>query len=425
MRDKMDSNLYTLKDFMKSDGNVFETEINAFYDFLADGRKKKLFYYERPLLSACKNQVVIYDEYTQSEKEMIMMASNNYLGLSTHPAVVEAGIKAARQYGFGSGSVPLFSGTYDIHKELEKEIAGLFGHEDAVLFSSGYIANIGCIAALGRKNDVIIHDRLNHASLLDGSAFSKASFKVFNHNSPDSLERVLKKCGQYSRKIIVTDGVFSMDGDITNLPVVKDLADRYHAVVIVDDAHALGVIGKTGMGTAEYYGMMGKVDMVTGCMSKALGSIGGFVSSGKEIINYIRYYGRSNMFSSSLPPPDIAAALAAINVMKTEPVHLETLNKNITYMKSNLKKMNFNIGSTESAIIPIIIGDELKLRKMIRSLHELGIYANAVPYPAVPEHLSRIRLGIMSTHTQDDMDKTLAALEFSAKKVKLARFPHN
>jgi len=333
---KMNSNLYTLKDFMKSNGNVFAAEINDFYDFLRDGKEKKLFYYERPLLSPCKNRVVIYDQYTGSEKEMIMMASNNYLGLSTHPNVIKAGINAAQKYGFGSGSVPLFSGTYDIHKKLEKEIAGLFGHEDAVLFSSGYIANVGCIAALARKNDVIIHDRLNHASLLDGSAFSKASFKVFNHNSPDSLEKVLKKCSQY-----------------------------------------------------------------------------------------IRYYGRSNMFSSSLPPPDIAAALAAIEVMKTEPLHLETLNKNIAYMKTNLKKMNFNIGNTESAIIPIIIGDELKLRNMSRCLHEQGIYTNAVPYPAVPEHLSRIRLGIMSTHTKEDMDKTLEALEFGAKKVNLVRLAYN
>jgi glycine C-acetyltransferase len=415
----MNSNLYTLKDFMKCNGNAFAAEINDFYDFLADGKEKKLFYYERPLLSPCKNRVFIYDQYTRSEKEMIMMASNNYLGLSTHPNVIKAGINAAQKYGFGSGSVPLFSGTYDIHKKLEKEIAGLFGHEDAVLFSSGYIANVGCIAALARKNDVIIHDRLNHASLLDGSAFSKASLKVFTHNSPDSLEKVLKKCSQYSRKLIVTDGVFSMDGDIAGLPALKDAADRHNAVIIIDDAHAVGVIGKTGKGTPEYYNMMGKVDIVTGCMSKALGSIGGFVSSTKEIINYIRYYGRSNMFSSSLPPPDIAAALAAIEVMKTESVHLETLNQNIAYMNANLKKMNFNTGNTESAIIPIIIGDELKLRNMNRCLHEQGIYTNAVPYPAVPKHLSRIRLGIMSTHTKEDMDKTLEALEFGAKRVNL------
>jgi glycine C-acetyltransferase len=216
-----------------------------------------------------------------------------------------------------------------------------------------------------------------------------------------------------------------MDGDIAGLPALKDAADRHNAVIIIDDAHAVGVIGKTGKGTPEYYNMMGKTDIVTGCMSKALGSIGGFVSSTKEIINYIRYYGRSNMFSSSLPPPDIAAALAAIEVMKTEPLHLETLNKNIAYMKTNLKKMNFNIGNTESAIIPIIIGDELKLRNMSRCLHEQGIYTNAVPYPAVPKHLSRIRLGIMSTHTKEDMDKTLEALEFGAKKVNLVRLAYN
>jgi glycine C-acetyltransferase len=418
---KIDSDLFTLADFMKGDGNVFEREVPDFYHFLEDGRQKRRFHYERPLLSGCKNRVVIYDYYSKSPKEMIMMASNNYLGLSTHPQVIEAGIRAAQKYGFGSGSVPLFSGTYDLHRELEKEIADLLGQEDTVLFSSGYVANIACLASLGRKNDVIIHDRMNHASLLDGNVFSRAAFKIFSHNSADKLERVLKNCRQFEKKIIVTDGVFSMDGDIANLPAIKRLAKVYNAAVIIDDAHALGVIGRSGRGTAEYFDMEGEVDIVTGCMSKSLGSIGGFVASTREIVNYIRYYGRSNMFSSSLPPPDIAASLAAIGVLKGEPTLVQKLRGNITYMKTNLSRMNLNIGNSQSAIIPIIVGDELKLRDMIRSLHEQGVYANAVPYPAVPRHLSRIRLSIMSSHTREDLDETLAAVELGAQKVGLRR----
>jgi glycine C-acetyltransferase len=419
VNEKIDSDLYTYSDFAKSDGDVFAREVHDFYLFIHDGMLKKRYYYQRPLLSASKNRVIVHDYYTETEKEMIMMASTNYLGMSTHPKVIEAGIDAGRKYGFGSGSVPLFSGTYDLHRKLEKEIASLFGHEDAVLFASGYAANVGCIAALARKNDVVIHDRMNHASLFDGSIFSRASLRVYRHNSPDNLESVLKKRTGNKKAIIVTDGVFSMDGDIAMLPDVQCLAERYNAVVIVDDAHALGVIGKTGMGTAEHFDMTGKVDIVTGCMSKSLGSIGGFVSSTKEIVNYVRYYSRYNMFSTSLPPPDVAAALAAIEVLKTEPIRLASLRQNISYMMMNLKKRGFDTGNSESAIIPIIVGDEIKLRDMTRELHEQGIFANAVSYPAVPKHLSRIRLSLMSTHTREDIDEVLQALEISAKKVDL------
>lgn len=408
----INSDLYTLADFFKSDGNVFAEETTKFYHFVDDYKKKQHFYCERPLLSSCRNRVKIYDRYSGVEKEMIMMASNNYLGLSTHPKVLEAGFEGARKYGFGSGGVPLFSGTYDLHKELENKIARLKGCEDAIILSSGYAANVGCLTALARRNDVLIQDRLNHASLLDGARFSGASMKVFKHNDPDHLEKVLKGCQNFDSRLIIVDGVYSMDGDVAQLNAIKYLADKYDAKIMVDEAHATGVIGAAGKGTPEYHDLQGKIDIVAGTLSKALAGVGGFIASTKEIVNYIRFYARSNMFSTSLPPSTVAATIAAIDVLENEEIHNRRLKNNISYMTSNLRKKGFDIGKTDSAIIPIIVGDELKLRKMSKNLHEHGIYANPVSYPAVPKKLTRIRLSIMATHTQEDIDRTLDVLEF-------------
>lgn len=415
----MDSDLYTLADFNKSNSNVFEKEITDFFHFVQDYKHKQHFYYERPLLTACRNRVKVYDCYSGKEKEMIMMASNNYLGLNSHPKVLEAGFWAAQKYGFGSGGVPLFSGTYNLHKELEYKIARLKGCEDAVIFSSGYAANISCLTTLMRSKDITIQDRLNHASLIDGAIFSGADLKVFRHNDPNSLEKILRKCSNSGAKLIVLDGVFSMDGDIAELPSIKYLAEKYGAKIMIDEAHATGVIGVTGKGTPEHHNLQGKIDIVSGTLSKALGGVGGLIASTKEVVNYIRFYARANMFSTSLPPPIVAALIMSIEVLETEPIHNKRLKENIQYMTSNLKRIGFDIGKTESAIIPIIVGDELKLRKMAKTLHECGIYANPVPYPAVPKRLSRFRFSIMSTHTKEDLDKTIEVLDLCAKKYNL------
>lgn len=412
----INSDLYTLADFNKTDGNVFKREITDFLHFVEDYKNKQYDYYERPLLSSCRNRVTIYDRYTGKQRKMIMMASNNYLGLNSHHKVLEAGFLAAQKYGFGSGSVPLFSGTYDLHKELEYRIARLKECEDAVIFSSGYSANIGCLTALARKNDILINDRLNHASLIDGSRFSGAALKVFRHNDPDHLEKILKSCQDFAARLIIVDGVYSMDGDIAELPSIKHLANKYNARIMIDEAHATGVIGATGKGTPEHHNLQGEIDIVAGTLSKALVGVGGFVASTKEIINYIRFYARSNMFSTSLPPAVVAAVITAIDVLETEPIHNKKLKENIQYMTSNLRKIGVNIGKTESAIIPIIVGDELKLRELSKTLHECGIYVNSVPYPAVPKKVSRIRLSVMSTHTKEDLDKTLEVLDLCAKK---------
>lgn len=414
METRINSDEHTLADFFDSPGTKYGKHFRSFYDFLEDGRDRQRFFYERPLTSPCEHRVKIFDDYIRVERDMIMFGSNNYLGLATHPRIAEAAHAAIRKYGTGTGSVPLFSGTFDLHKKLEYEIAAIYGHEDAVLFSSGYAANLACMVSLCGKDDMIVHDRLNHASLFEGTKLVESKLSVYRHNDASSLARVLaRSCG--TRKIIVvTDGVFSMDGDIARLPSILERASGCDALVVVDEAHALGVIGKSGLGTMEHYGLEGKIDAVTGCLSKAIGSIGGYVSSNKEIVNYIRYYGRSSMFSSSLPPSDVAASIEAIKIIREEPERVARLRVNSRYMKKNLDSLGFETGDTESAIVPVIIGDEVELRKAIGFLHEKNIFVNGVPYPAVPKKLSRIRLGVMATHTEDDMNETLDA--FAAYK---------
>ncbi|NLM38086.1 MAG: aminotransferase class I/II-fold pyridoxal phosphate-dependent enzyme, partial [Firmicutes bacterium] len=389
-----------------------------FYEFTEELIDHEFHYWSRILTSPSERRVKILDRYTNTEREMVMMASNNYLGLTTHPAVVEGARKALEKYGAGAGSVPLLGGYLNLHKELETKLAKMKGCEDAVVFSSGYASNVGCVSALVRKNDVAINDRLNHASIIDGCSLSGGTLRTFKHNDLDSLEKVLQSAEKqgYDGKLIIVDGVFSMDGDITNLPGIKALADRYQARVMIDEAHATGVIGANGRGTPEHFNMEGRIDLVAGTLSKALAGVGGFVASSKEVVNYLRFYARSHMFSTALPPATAGALSAGIDVIQNEPQLRRRLWSNIEYMTSNLRRMGFNLGNAETAIIPIIIGDEEVLKKVSRDVHRAGIFVNPVYYPAVPKKLSRLRLSLMATHTQEDLDDTLAVLERVGKE---------
>lgn len=409
---RMDSDNYSLADFKDGpDKNLF-AKTKLFWEFIDDTDRKSYNYYRVPLVSGCKNRTVILDRQTGKEKEMIMMGSCNYLGLSTHPKVIKAAIDAVEKYGIGSEGAALLSGTFDIHRQLEVKLARITGCEDAMVFPTGYAANSGSISALVRKGDVAIIDRLAHASIIDGCIMSEGSFRTFRHSNVESLEMTLERAkDNYNGKLIVVDGVYSMDGDIAPLPEIVEVARKYGARVMIDDAHATGVIGEGGRGTASHFGMEGEVDIVMGTLSKSLGALGGFVASSKEVINYIRYYARSGFFSINLPPAVVAATLGAIEVMETEPDIHRNLLRNIKYMKKHLEYIGFNVENTESAIIPILVGDNLLLRKIDKRLHEKGIYLSAIPYPAVPKGQSRFRLTVMATHTRDDMDEALKALE--------------
>lgn len=408
----MDSREHSLADFYElADRDIF-AKVHSFNRFVEDTYARGHFTYGRIILGPNENRVTIQDVYTGQRREMVQMASNNYLGLTTHPRVVEAGRRAHDKYGAGSGGVPLLAGYLDLLQELEQRLARFKSAEDCVVFSSGYSSNVGCISALIRKGDVALNDRLNHASLIDGCRFSGGELRTFKHNNMESLERVLAECdGKYLGKLVVVDGVFSMDGDITDLPQVVQIAQRHGARVMIDEAHASGVIGKNGRGTPEHFGIEGQVDIVAGTLSKALGGVGGFICGSREVVRYIRFYARSYMFSTALPPAVTGSLIEAVNVIEEEPELRARLWKNIHYMHDNLRRLGFDIGPTATAIVPILIGDDILTREMGRRVHELGIFLNPVYYPAVPKRVSRLRLSIMATHTQEDLDQTLSVIE--------------
>jgi len=407
-----DSRNFSMADFYEFPDKDIFAKATPFWHFVQDTLKLQHNTYRRTLIGPNGHRVRILDPYTGQEREMIMMASNNYLGLTTHPRVVEAGRRANEKYGAGAGGVPLLAGNLDLHMELEARLARFKGTEDCIVFSSGYSSNVGCISALIRKGDVALNDRLNHASLIDGCRFSGGELRTFKHNNMESLDRLLTECdGKYLGKLVVVDGVFSMDGDITNLPEVVRISAAHGARVMIDEAHATGVVGRHGRGTPEHFGMEGQIDIVAGTLSKGLGGVGGFVCASREVVNYIRFYARSYMFSTALPPAVTASLIEAINVIEQEPELRERLWKNIRFMHESLKGLGFDIGNTQTAIVPVLIGDDLLLREITKRVHEEGIFANPVYYPAVPKKLSRLRLSIIATHTDEDLDQTVSVLE--------------
>lgn len=415
---KINSDNLSLADFIDiSDKDLFaKTEV--FWEAINDLTSKGFNMYGMPLLSASKNRVLVFDKKTRREKEVIMMSTSNYLGLASHPRVIDAAKKAIRKYGIGTGAVSLLSGTYDLHRRLENKLAELKSCEDALIFPSGHMANMGGISALLGKKDVAIIDKMVHVSILDGCMLSCGSFRTFRHSDTGHLRAVLEGVdSKYAGKLIIVEGVYGLDGDIVPLPEVIEIAGEFGAKVMVDDAHATGIIGNRGRGTTSYFGMEGKVDIVMDSLSKALGGLGGYIASSKEVINYLRFYARPSMFSVSAPPVLVASALAAIQVIESEPVLTERLWENIKYMKGNLKLLGFNnVDKSESAIISTIIGNELTLRQMNRRIFEEGVYVEAISYPAVPRGQERLRLRIMSTHTKKDLDRTLEVLEKVGKE---------
>lgn len=407
----------TLADFYELPDRDIFAKARPMWEFIEELREAGQFFYRRTLVSGSANRAQVRDLETGKVREMVMMASNNYLGLTTHPKVVEAGLKAQEKYGAGSGSVALLAGTLDLHQELEERLARFKGCEDAIVFPTGYSTNVGCISGLLRKGDVAINDRLNHASIIDGCKLSGADIRTFKHNDLRSLEHLLERCDEeYQGKLIIVDGVFSMDGDIAPLPDLIALARRFGARLMIDEAHATGVIGDHGRGTPEHWHVEGQVDLVAGTLSKGLGGIGGFVASTKEVVNYLRFFGRSYMFSTSLPPAVSASLIAALEVIAAEPELRSRLWENIRYFMGRLRKLGFDLGNAETAIIPVVIGDDTKVQLMCREMHEAGIFLNPVAYPAVPKRLSRLRLSLMATHTREDLDLTLDALERVGRK---------
>jgi len=349
-------------------------------------------------------------EVTVNGKRMIMIGSNNYLGLTNHPRVKEAAIEAIRKYGSGCAGSRFLNGTLDIHVQLEAKLARFMRKESALIFSTGYQTNVGVISALAGKDDVILIDKMDHASIIDGCRLAFSEVKKYRHNDMDDLERLLQQYDDKG-KLIVVDGVFSMEGDIVNLPEVVRLAKKYGARVMVDDAHGIGVLGKTGRGTAEHFGLEDEVDLIMGTYSKSLASIGGFIAASEEIIHYIKHFARALIFSASPPPASIASVSTAIDIIEEEPERRERLWKNTRKMLHGFRSFGFDTGVSETPIIPVIVGDDIKAFEMAKMLHDRGIFANVAVSPAVPNGKALMRTSYMATHTDEQLDKVLEAFE--------------
>ena len=361
-----------------------------------------LYPYFQVIRSAQDPEVVV------DGRRMIMVGSNNYLGLTSHPRVKEAALRAVEKYGTGCAGSRFLNGTLDLHHEVETSIAKFKKKEAALLFSTGFQTNLGVISALVGKDDVVIIDRWNHASIIDGCRLAFGQILKYRHNDMDDLERILAAQGEKG-KLIVVDGVFSMEGDIVNLPGIVRLARKYGARVMVDDAHATGVLGNGGRGTAEHFGLEDEVDIIMGTCSKALAAVGGFIASSHEVIHYVKHNARSMMFSASLPPPCVAAIGAAIEVIQEEPERIAKLWENSRRVREGLREMGLDTGLSETPIIPVIIGDDRLAFQFGRGLREQGIFANVGVSPAVPEGRALIRTSYMATHTPAQLDRVLEA----------------
>ena len=356
-------------------------------------------------------------------KKVINLASNNYLGLTTHPKLREAAIDAVKKYGAGSGAVRTIAGTMKLHMELEEKIARFKNVEACVVFQSGFTANAGTVSSVLGKGDWIISDELNHASIIDGARLSRANIKVFRHKDVAHAEEILKEIkNEPGRKLLITDGVFSMDGDVGPLPALCDLAEKYGAIMMVDDAHASGVLGKNGRGTIDHFKMHGRVDIQVGTLSKAIGALGGYVCGTRDLIDFLYHRARPFLFSTSHPPSVAATCIAAFDVLEDEPERMEKLWENTRFWKKELALLGFDIGgkttpASETPITPIIIGDGKLTMDFSRELFKEGVLGTGIAFPTVPEGKARIRTIMTATHTKEELEQALGVLKTVGKRM--------
>ena len=342
-------------------------------------------------------------------KTAINLSSNNYLGLTTHPRLREKAIEAIERFGVGTGSVRTIAGTMAMHIELERRLAEFKQTEAVVVFQSGFTANAGTVSAILSKEDVIISDALNHASIIDGCRLSRAAIKVFPHKDADAARDILRDLMPGQRKLLITDGVFSMDGDLGPLPALCDLAEEYDAIMMVDDAHASGVFGRNGRGTVDHFGMHGRVDIQVGTLSKAIGALGGYVAGSQSLIDFLHHRARPFLFSTSHPPSVVATCMAAIELLLDEPQIIDRLWDNTRFFKAGLAAMGFNTGISESPITPVIVGDSALAMKLSDRLFDEGVFAQGIAFPTVARDAARVRTIVTATHTQDELQFALDA----------------
>jgi len=384
----------------------------AEYTRPAEAMSQGFYPYFRVIESAQDTEVV------HRGKRMVMMGSNSYMGLTNHPKVKEAAIRATQKYGTGCAGSRFLNGTLDLHVELEEKLARFVQKEAALVFTTGFQTNLGAISAIVEKGDAVIIDNTDHASIIDGSRLSFGKTLRFDHNNVADLERVLANSPQNGR-LIVVDGIYSMEGDIAPLPEIVALAKTYGAGVMVDDAHAIGVLGPQGNGTALHFGLNDDVEMVMGTFSKSLASIGGFIASSHDVIQYLKHHARALIFSASMSPAAVAAVIAALDIIINEPERRERLWASTHRMLTSLKQMGFDTARSETPIIPVVVGDDMATFQMWKILHEEGLFVNPVISPAVPPGRSLVRLSVMATHTDAHLDFALEKIEKAGKTIGL------
>jgi glycine C-acetyltransferase len=353
-------------------------------------------------------------------REVINLSSNNYLGLTTHPKLKERAVQAVEEFGVGSGAVRTIAGTMSLHMALEEKIASFKHVEASVVFQSGFAANAGTVQAILGKEDIIISDELNHASIIDGCRLSRAEIKVFPHKDVEACEKVLKGIADHKgHKLLITDGVFSMDGDIAPLPALAELAEKYGCIMMIDDAHASGVLGKNGRGTVDHYGLHGRVDIQVGTLSKAIGALGGYVCATRDTIDFLYHRARPFLFSTSHPPSVAASCLAAFEVLEEEPQLIDQLWANTKFFKAGLQNLGFNTGVSETPITPVIVGDAALAHQFSRDLFQAGVFAQSLGFPTVPVGKARIRTIVTATHTEDELQQALDIMTKVAQNLKI------
>jgi glycine C-acetyltransferase len=351
-------------------------------------------------------------------KKVINLSSNNYLGFANHPRMKKAAVEMVDKYGVGAGAVRTIIGNMDIHEEMERILAEFKREEAVMVFQSGFNCNAGTIQAITEKGDLILSDELNHASIIDGSRLSKADRAIFKHSDMDSLEKVLKESrDKYRNILIITDGVFSMDGDIAKLPEIVELAEKYEAMTYVDDAHGSGVLGESGRGTVDHFHLHGRVDFSIGTLSKAIGVVGGYVAGSNVMKEWLSHRGRPLLFSTSLPPAAVGAIIEAVKTLMETTEYTDRLWKNARFFKEKLGKLGFNTGHSETPITPVIIGDEAKTMEFSRKLLENGVFVSGIIFPTVPKGTGRLRCMVTAAHTEEQLERAVAVFEKVGKEL--------
>ncbi|MDR6224273.1 glycine C-acetyltransferase [Desmospora profundinema] len=350
-------------------------------------------------------------------REVIQLSSNNYLGLTTHPRLKETALKAVEAYGAGTGSVRTIAGTFTMHEVFEKKLAQFKHTEAALVFQSGFTANVGVLATILNEEDVVISDALNHASIIDGIRLTKAGRRIYNHVDLDDLKKALEETQGARRRLVVTDGVFSMDGDIAPLPEIVELCERYDAIVMVDDAHASGVMGKNGRGTVDHFDLHGRVHIQVGTLSKAIGVLGGYVAGPQVLRDYLIHRARPFLFSTSHPPAVMAACSEAIDVLMDEPERIDRLWENTRFFKEELNRLGFDTGKSDTPITPVMVGDDALAMQFSDELLEEGVYAQGIAFPTVPRNQARVRTIVTAAHSKEELEQALRAFERAGKKL--------